>query len=252
MSFIYTFNDGALLAFISARQLITYPVWNGNRVLDTKHKDSIKELVKGEYKKLDRLYSLVGITETDAVGNKTEKWYINDGQHRAEVIREAFLSNPTMEDFQVLVTFKRVTNETEAIMDFRILNHAKPIDWKTDRNVIINEYILALVKAFSRETRRTPISFIREETKFPYLSFKVLRTALENEFKREPLSESKESIAQFVERVIEWNVAKITESISSSASKKEQERYEKAIATRFMLAVDPACPWIQACRHAKT
>jgi hypothetical protein len=230
---------------ISARQLITYTPWKGNRILDTKHKESIKASLRGRYNLLDHWFKLISIPESDAGGNVTEKIYIIDGQHRAEVLREAFISDPAMEDFHVVVSIKKVDNETEAIAYFRTLNHAKPIDWKTDPNMIINEYIEALAKAFA-QTRRT--SFIRSDTKFPYLSFKVLRTALEKEHERLPLSELKDDIEQFVERVTEWNTANITETTPSSASKKEQERREKAVATGFMLAVDPSCEWIQACR----
>jgi hypothetical protein len=245
MSILHTLNDGSVLGLMSARQLISISAWNGNRILDKTHKESIKVSLNGKYTLLDHGYKLISVPEIDAGGNTTEKIYIIDGQHRAEVLREAFLSDPAMDDFTVVVSLKKVTDEMEAIAYFRTLNHAKPIDWKSDPKMIVMEYIETLTKAFAM-TRRT--SYIREDTKFPYLSYKVLRTALEKEHERKPLSEKKQDIEQFVVRVLEWNADKITEPVPPTLSKKVQERIQRAAATTFMLAVDPSCPWIQACR----
>jgi hypothetical protein len=240
---LHRFNDGSGLYKMNARELITYQAWEGNRIIDSTHVKAIEDSLKGNYERLDFGFKLISIPDKDAAGNIIPKINIIDGQHRAEVLRNGFKNNPFMEDFVVLVSIKQVSNQTEAIAYFRELNHAKPIDWK-DPTMIINDYIEALTKGFMQTKR---MSFIRNDTKFPYLSDKILRTALEKENERVALSYNKDDISKFVEKVQEWNNSQITDPVSVS-SKKAAERMEKAIGMGFVLAVDPTCAWIRACR----
>lgn len=247
MSVLHSLNDGSVLRTMSARELITYSPWQGNRILDTKHVDALESAIGGHCECLDSGYKLIIMREMDASETIIENKYIIDGQHRAEVIKRGFKNNPFMDDFTVLVTEKRVRGEAEAISYFRALNHAKPIEWKVDPKLIINKYIEALETGFMQNKR---VSFIRNDTKFPYLSASVLRTALEAEYARSPLSDEDADVVAFVEKVLEWNKAQILEPVPPSLSKKIRDRLEKGIAVGFVLAVDPTCPWIRINRSS--
>jgi hypothetical protein len=237
----HTLNDGSVVRAMNARELITYAPWQGNRILDSLHIDAIESSINGCYEHLDSGYKFIVMRELDASDNIVENKYIIDGQHRVEVLKRGFKNNPFLDDFTVLVTEKRVSGESEAIAYFRALNHAKPIEWKIDPKLIVNKYVEALEKGFM-QNRRT--SFIRSDTKFPYLSSSLLRTALENEHARLPLSDDDADIARFVDTVLEWNKTKLMEPVGL-LSKKLKERFDKAIGIGFVLAVDPACPWIR-------
>jgi hypothetical protein len=110
-----------------------------------------------------------------------------------------------------------------------------------DPKLIVNKYVEALEKG-CMQTK--PVSFIRSDTKFPYLSSSVLRTALEKEHARVPLSDDDADVGKFVETILEWNKARLMEPISASLPKKVKERLEKGIGIGFVLAVDPTCAWI--------
>jgi hypothetical protein len=239
---LHTLNDGSVLRKMTARELMTYPPWQGNRILDHGHVDSLEQSLNGNVELLDSGYKLVILREIDASDTIIENKYIIDGQHRVEVLKRAFISNPFLDDFEVCVTEKHVSGEAEAIAYFRCLNHAKPIEWKMDPKLIVNKYVEALEKS-CMQTKR--VSFIRTDTKFPYLSSSVLRSALEKEHARQQLSDDDVDVRKFVENVLEWNKARLLEPISTSTlPKKSRERIEKGIGIGFVLAVDPACHWI--------
>lgn len=239
---LHTLNDGSTMRAMNARELITYAPWQGNRILDSKHVDALETAIGGRCECLDSGYKLIIMREMDASDNIVENKYIIDGQHRAEVIKRGFKNNPFLDDFVVLITEKRVSGEAEAIAYFRALNHCKPIEWKMDPKLIINKYMEAFEKGCMQSRR---VSFIRSDTKFPYLSASVLRTALEKEHERSPLSDEDVDVAMLTDKILEWNKAKIMEPISAALPKKLRERLEKGIGIGFVLAVDPMCPWIR-------
>jgi predicted nucleic acid-binding protein len=239
---LHTLNDGSLLRKMTARELMTYSPWQGNRILDHAHVDSLEKSLNGHVELLDSGYKLVIMREIDASDAIIENKYIIDGQHRVEVLKREFKNNPFLDDFEVCVTEKRVSGEAEAIAYFRSLNHAKPIEWKMDPKLIVNKYVEALEKA-CMQTKR--VSFIRSDTKFPYLSSSVLRTALEKEHARQQLSDDDADVAKFVENVLEWNKSKLLEPVPPTLPKKMRERLEKGIGIGFVLAVDTSCNWIR-------
>jgi hypothetical protein len=239
---LHTLNDGSVLRKMTARELMTYQPWQGNRILDHGHVDSLEKSLNGYVELLDSGYKLIIIREIDASDTIIENKYIIDGQHRVEVLKRAFISNPFLDDFELCITEKHVRGEAEAIAYFRCLNHAKPIEWKMDPKLIVNKYVEALEKSCMLTKR---VSFIRSDTKFPYLSSSVLRLALEKEHVRQQLSDDDADVAKFVENVLEWNKAILIEPISTSTlPKKIRERLEKGISLGFVLAVDPTCAWI--------
>ncbi len=239
---LHTLHDGSVLRTMMARELTTYQPWQGNRILDHGHVDSLEKALNGHVELLDSGYKLVILREMDASDTIIENKYIIDGQHRAEVLKRAFKNNPFLDDFEVLVSEKHVSGEAEAIAYFRSLNHAKPIEWKMDPKLIVNKYVEALEKA-CMQTKR--VSFIRSDTKFPYLSSSMLRTALEKEHVRQQLSDDDADVAKFVENVLEWNKSKLLVPIPPALPKKIRERLEKGIGIGFVLAVDPSCAWIR-------
>jgi hypothetical protein len=251
MATLHTLCDGSVLRRMNARELITYSPWQGNRIMDTAHAESLESGLHGHYDHLDHLYKLITIRELDASDAIVEKIYIIDGQHRAAVISHGFRSNPLMDDFVVLVTIKRVASEAEAITYFKTLNRVKPIDWKDDPKLIVNKYVAALEEKFTvKKPRRV---FIRTDTKFPYLSMTLLRAALEKECARSPLSDNDADVSRFVDAVDGWNTSMVTGGeVPTMVPRKERGRWEKAFGIGFVLAVDSECRWIETIRRRGT
>ena len=147
---LHTLSDGTLLKKISAKELIKINVWKGNRIIDINHVKNIKEKIGNKIEILDNGYKIVKIIEKDAGNNDIEVSYLVDGQHRQQVLKEYYKNEPDLkDDFEVLIMEKYIETETEIIEYFKALNNAKPIVW-TDTNLIINDYITALITEFNK------------------------------------------------------------------------------------------------------
>lgn len=244
-SILHTLHDGSYLSVISAKELTSIPVWKGNRTIDMNHVANIKATIGPSIHKLDYGYRIVKCEELDAMGNRIEQRYIIDGQHRHRVISDYFQTNLCEPDFNVVVIETKVNNEREIIQCFKDLNNQQPIQWKTDPNMVVNEYINALTTEFNMKSKETLIR--GKATTRPYLSVDKLRVAL---LDRPNLNESPEYIQQFIKRVRKWNQSAVetAEIDALYATKKGQsDIIAKASSHGFMLAVDPKMPWIVSC-----
>jgi hypothetical protein len=192
---------------MTSRELVTLPIWKGQRILDKTHSDSIKAAVGSNVKYLDSGYSIVKYKEENADGNTVTSSYLIDGQHRAHILRTHFSENLCEPDFQVLVIETRVESESEAIDCFNALNNVKPMHWDHDPKIMTNKYVDALCKAFNFDKKNQNIR--QGTTKRPYLSVDNLRTALEQNVSL--LKQSNEFIDRFVERVVLWNARTLAE-----------------------------------------
>jgi hypothetical protein len=195
-------------------------------------------------KKLDFGYRIVTYDERDAGGNKITSSCVIDGQHRHKVLYDHFHASLCEADFPVVILEKKVSCESEIITYFKELNNQMPILWKTDPNMVANEYIreLSLVFNTKKETLIRPKSTTR-----PYLSVEKLREALVAS--ADSMKESPEDIKAFVARVIQHNLKAVEHSgLSIALAKKGQgDIIQKAANHKFMLAVDPRLPWIAEC-----
>lgn len=245
---LHTLHDGSTLKLISAKELIAIPIWNGNRIIDQAHVDTIKASVKDNIKSLDFGFRIVTDVVTDPNGLLVKESKIIDGQHRHRVLRDYFLENYFHEDFQIVVLEKELTSESEKITYFKQLNTQLPIAWKSDPAMVTNEYIKALETKFNTKKE----SMIRDKsTKRPYLSVEKVREEFLKIFKAKGVaSESAEDIKAFVDRVATLNERLIQESdmaILQAGKKETADLIQKAAAKKFMLAVDPKLKWISEC-----
>jgi hypothetical protein len=228
---------------MTAHELLRIPIWKGNRILDSKHVDSIERAALGEVEMLDHGYCVVGVNEVDAGGNNVEKSYVVDGQHRLEVLRRYFESTLCAPDFAVLVTVKHVKDEYEIIHYFNRINHAKPIQFR-EPAMIVNAYLGALTNAFNG----TKTLLIRNgRTCRPYMSADSLRDALTSRLDR--LSDDMRQVAAFVERVESYNAESIrgADLYILGLPKKDRGLFDRGVGLGFVLGVDEKFKWLDAC-----
>ena len=235
---LHTFLDKSVLVKVKASELVTIPVWRGNRFLDLTHANKIKESIGHKIELLDKaIYSVVTYKE----GEKTQR-YLVDGQHRQYVLRKYFEENVILPyNFTLLIIEKAVEDEAEAIEYFNIINNTKP-QYEDDKKLLANKYMLALMKQFSK--------LIRPEgkaTKRPFLSSDLLRKVFEENSAL--LKQSNEYITIFVEKVVAWNNKKLTEYEIGSliVANKEKSVLESCFEKEFVLAFDAKLPWVKDC-----
>ena len=244
MTTLHTLHDGSKVRIIGAKELIMIPVWHGNRIIDSKHVQRIKEGLGKNIQKLDFGYRIVRYLEKDAGGNSIPVSCIIDGQHRHKVLCDYFNESLCEPDFPVVVLETNVECETDIITCFKELNNQMPILWKSDPNMLANEYIKELTAAFNTKKEL----FIRPKTTTrPYLSVEKIRQVLVAH--GDSLKESQDEINGFVKRAIEYNADLIKNSaLNIIHAKKEQGEFiQKAANVKFMLALDPKLPWIALC-----
>jgi len=223
---------------MSARELVAIPVWKGNRILDAEHSASIKKKMI-DVRLLDSGYRIINCMEPNPSGTLVKQAYLIDGQHRAAILREHFLTTLCEPDFVVIVTEKDVASELEAIEYFNVINTMKPQQWRTDPALLVNQYIAELEKRFNNKKTK----MIRQgSTCRPYLSVDRLR----EELFRTSLPQEATAIQDFCDRA----VAKNQELIAAApmlmlGMQKDSRLYERAAEVNFALAVN--LRWIKEC-----
>lgn len=174
MEFLHQYMDGSCLYRVSARALCRIPIWKGNRIMDMNHVQELKQSIGEHITTLDSGYKIIRYEEEEEKGEKVNKSYVVDGQHRIQILNDAFKSMGPEVDFIVTVTEIELHSEEDAIRYFNQINHAKPISYTEDDNMIANRYLEAILKAFDSKLR-----CIRQgATRRPYLSSDRLREQL--------------------------------------------------------------------------
>jgi hypothetical protein len=238
MSTLHTYADGSVLGLMSARTLISIPIWKGNRILDKTHMNAIKASV-ADPRQLDSGYKLVCYTEPDANGITVTQRYIVDGQHRVSVLKDYFAGELCAADFNVTYTEINVRDEAHAIAYFNKINHAKPIQFKEDPQMIVNRYIAAFGDCWPSRHRilRTAA------THRPFMHVERLRCAL---LAHVDVLTNK-SVSWFMDTVKRKNGALLREYellLASGAESKDVKIIERAQEIGFALAVDPKLRWV--------
>ena len=238
---LHTYNDGSILKVITSRELVAIPTWNGQRILDKSHANDIKEAVGNNVQNLDSGYSIIKYKEENADGKNVISTYLIDGQHRASVIRDFYLSTICEPDFNVTIVEKNVETESEAIEYFNKINNVKAQQWRIDPNLLINNYIVALEKVFNKN-KKCPL--IRPTNVRPYLCSTNLREALSNNSRL--LKNNNHSIKNFVEVVVQYNKEMVTKfSVElTQPNVKDANLKERAVAVNFTLAYDTKLKWV--------
>jgi hypothetical protein len=237
---IYKYNDGSILKIMTARELISIPIWKGQRILDKTHSDSIKAAIGINVQKLDSGYSIVKYKEETTDGSTIVSSYLIDGQHRASVIRDYYKDTICESDFNLTVVEKEVETESDAIEYFNKINNVKAQQWRLDPNLIINNYINALENVFNKNKKNL---LIRKSTVRPYLSSENLREAFLSNTSL--LKNNNDAITKFVENVVKYNkelVMKI--SIELAHDTKDIKIKQRAFDIDFALAYDTKLKWV--------
>lgn len=239
---LHTYSDGSTLKLMSAKELITIPIWKGQRILDKEHAASIKSAVGSTIRRLDSGYSIVRCKEEATDGKMVECTYLIDGQHRASVIRDWYAATVCEPDFHVTVTEKVVESESDIIHDFNKINTVKPQQWKVDPAILANNYIAALERAFNTN-KKCPLIRTGSTTR-PFLACDALRKALLDS--KALLKYAPDAIAAFVSRVQQYNVAMLGALNRELvvAATKDSKLKERAIAANFALAYDTKLQWV--------
>jgi len=232
MTSLHTFHDGSTLRTVPAKSLIGIPIWKGNRILNTEHVSALQTALGSRVKELDSGYCVIQVPEVDAGGKEVVASYIIDGQHRAAVLKAHFEPPCFEEDFDVVVRFKRVHSETEAISYFNAINNVKPQQWKHDKKLVANAYIVALEGDYNTKK----LALIRPgATCRPYLSVDKLREQL----LLYPLDPDR--VTTFRARVAEWNRKKCEETrllLAMQSDHKDTRMLARALEVGFLLAMD--------------
>jgi hypothetical protein len=114
-----------------------------------------------------------------------------------------------------------------------------------DTNLLINNYISALEKAFNVH-KKCPL--IRAGTTVrPYLSSTELRVAFQAQ--KELLKTSADDVAEFILRVEKYNSSKVSEFEIETAydAVKDKKLKERAVLASFALAYDTKLRWVRDC-----
>jgi len=234
MKTIYTLNDGSTLCTMPAKEFTNIRTWQGNRIMDYRHVESIKTAIGSNIQHLDNGYKIIECYEADATGADHLTQYIIDGQHRAEVLRQYYKESPSPIDFDVVVLRKHVESEGDIIMYFNAINHTKSIQWK-DPILLTNMYIAALESAFNIHR----VKLIRNgSTHRPYLSVDKLRKAFLEYPDR--LKGTKADIDVFIEKVKAYNTYNLTYEMDV----KGEPTFKKASELQFTLAMNTKLKWI--------
>lgn len=232
---LFQFSDGSKLNKMKVSQLIRFEIWKGNRFLDKNHKDKIKNETKDNIRSLDlKPYHIVTYLEDSDEGPKP-KTVIIDGQHRVNVLLERILTDPQIDDFEVLVAEKFCQTESEVIEYFKVLNKTKAIPWKEDPNLIINNYIKALDKAFPKTDKAL---FRPGRCQRPFVSLEKLR---EEALKRRLGQGKDDSIEEFIERIVGYNETQL-ELLQMKENRDKLE--DKAVELGFTLGLDAHYSWL--------
>ena len=241
MKVLHTYNDGSTLNLMTSRELISIPLWKGQRIIDINHVNSIKSSIATNVQSLDSGYSIIKYREEATDGKMVMQSYLIDGQHRASVIRDFYNSTVCEPDFNITYTEKVVESESDAIEYFNKINNVKAQQWKMDPNLLINKYIVSLERRFN--TNKKSLLIRPDSTSRPYLSATKLREELKNNIDLLKLS----NINNFISNVEKHNTSLINSfSIDlSQLNTKDATLKERVIAVQFALAYDTKLKWVK-------
>lgn len=240
---LHKYSDGSILKIMNSRDLVTVPVWKGQRILNQAHADTIKEALGSNVNSLDSGYTIIKYKELGADGCEISVSYLIDGQHRASVLRDYYKDVICEPGFQLTVTEKEVESESDAIDYFNTINNVKPQCW-TDPTQIVNKYMLYLGKKFN--TNRKCLLIRPGSTSRPFLSSEKLREVLKKNIKKTTKYGIKD-MEEFIEKVDKINRDLLIgfELELTQEKVKDETMKERAIAIKFALAYDTQLRWIQ-------
>lgn len=232
--------------------------WSFNREISELHAEEIKskivESIK-EKKTFSFYNSLKFVNQPD-----TNTLKLIDGQHRFKALEKLINEYPIAETdllrftadkeptFILEVYFvKNIRNNEEINEIFSIINNV----YKVDNSVIKQQKVIRLIGYLSNEPLwqdKTGNSYLRENTKRPYLSINRLRDALlENKF-YDYISDDKD-IKNIIEEFKKINKDLLTRTVEHFTKGKKADismlsAYNRAKEMKFFLGLDKSCKYI--------
>ena len=227
-SYLHMFSDGSTLRKTTARDFCKISIWEGNRILNEEHKNKIQSQLSS-IKSLD-LKPFHIVTYPSDEGPKT---VIVDGQHRATILKEAFI-NANTENFDLLVVEKRCESQGEISAYFKLLNNTKAVDYKEDPKMLAEPYVVAVEKAFNAGKKEKQ-KLVRSGTKRPYMDIDKLRHAIIKRISTISMKTPEQLVEQAMNINREW--------LAFAIGNPENES-QKYITLGFMLAIDDKFEWL--------
>lgn len=253
--FLHSYGDGSELIAISARWLLRCPPWEGQRTIDTNHVRKLSKTIQ-HAKELEGPYTVAVIPpEHSIIGDMSDlpRISIVDGQHRAEVLREWFLTQPQSYDFMVVVRLVTCTNDMMVIDLFRKINTVKPMQYEMSPEEKQHELVKLLCANYQRkDTGHKLTEMIRTGAKQrPFLATELLLNELRVRRFFHPESASATMTPQEVADAIQaWNVEQVADPDAYIRTVKgiTPAMKAKAIMYNFFLGLDPRLQWLSALR----
>jgi hypothetical protein len=169
-----------------------------------------------------------------------KKSYIVDGQHRIQVLHDAFNELRPDMDFIVTVTQLDVSSEEQAIQYFNQINHAKPISYTEDDQMVANRYLTGILRVFDSK-----LKLIRQgATRRPYLSSDRLREHIVKSIQR-VRTYSVDRFVELVQSVHEHLLKEVQERAQTGPPGPETTMARKMSELGFALAWDERFTWLK-------
>jgi hypothetical protein len=223
--------DGQIHGIGSASQISKVTIWEGNRIINTEHVESIKESVKEKVSALN--HSPIRLVEIQQE-NESPIYKIVDGQHRIKVIQNYF-NNPESLDFDIMISIKKLNSEEEIVEFFRYLNCVKAINYEEDPKMKTIPFMEKLMYTFN--TKQKPL-FRPIKTRKPYIYTEAVREKLLVRFKNP-------NFLKTPQEVVEAAKVKNEELLQALRNKNITTAIEDdMIHLKFALALDEKFSWI--------
>jgi hypothetical protein len=240
----HNFRDGSELIAISARWLIQIPPWEGQRTLQADHVQTLKKSIHNP-QDLEGPY-VVAVLQDEA----GPRWGIVDGQHRAEVLREWFRTQPQSKDFLVVVRLKECASDLEVIELFRTINTQKPMEYTLSAEEKQHELVRLLVTEYQRKDKGHKLTeMIRSGAKQrPFLATELLLQHLKQRrfFSEDSPGTFRVPPQDIAHRIIAWNSEKASDPTAYLATLKglSDTLVARAATYGFYLGLDPKLGWL--------
>lgn len=240
----HQFRDGSELIAISARWLVrNVPPWEGQRTLQTDHVQRLKQAIQNP-RDLEGPYTVAVLQDESG-----PRWCLVDGQHRAEVLREWFQTQPTTQDFRVVVRLKECASDLEVIQLFRTINTQKPMQYELSQEEKQHELVRLLVAEYQRQdTGHKLTEMIRSGAKQrPFLATENLLQELKTRrFFSEDSGTHGRTPREVADRIVAWNTEKASNPAPYLATLKglTASLTARAVTYGFFLGMDPKLGWL--------
>ena len=237
---LFTYSDESQLFCGSAKQLITFNVWEGNRVLDEAHVEDLTRTIKAP-QDIQGPFSIIEYPDDSG----RLQWNVIDGQHRQAVLKHHF-TNPDATDFPVLARIYKIADHAAAIRIFQQINHAKPMEYKGSPTERLHEFVEAARKHFISDRGKGDPRLIRPSTTRPFLSISDLEAAIKRYAIHERAELTPKQFVEYAEGMNEFyaeDLARIPSGFTAAS-------LNKAAELGFYLGLDPKCTWLLGLKKA--